>query len=400
MVGSLVNFTFAKPYTQGTPVNLALQGQQPPPPASGGIKRAAIIYQWSNISQFTPATAYPTETNGTQFVASHFDFVDLGLDFTGVANIKAAHPDIIVIGYIDFYSIAPWNTDYYNLITTSKESWMLHTTPGGRDPLPSDLVPANRVAYDSSYVMDFSNAEWRAFFINWLQGKIAANPLYDGVFADNVQPVFILDWNPYPMPSGNAYPINFVANWDTYMAQFTQAVKSALGSKIMIINSPEDVSEPIGRFLPYADGECMEHFAHVQNDAYNVFNRNVVSQMQILDTIHTNFPSKVNMVYAGSDYNATDANNYNLMLYCLAGYLLSFNDKDNFSFGMLNYDTKRRQYYPELDVQLGSPTGPRYTVSGTLMARNFANGTVYLNYGTSPVTVGGVTYPARSGKIP
>jgi hypothetical protein len=331
------------------------------------------------------------------FIASHFDLVDFDWDATaGFQKIKAANPNIIMIGYRDFMWMPTWYSDWSTV--NQNESWFLHDIRGNR---------ITSSAASDAYAMNISSAGWRNYIANWCTSKLAANPTIDGIFADDVGEAIIFSpyWiNPFNVPLTDI-PGDIITNWNTYMAGMIQTVKTALGSKLLIINTP-DLN---GFLMQYCDGQMIEHFLHCSYKAANDFSQtDPIGEMSLLEQLSAT--GKIVMAHCEAlvPQNPTAADIelvHKCAVYCLSGYLLSFSGKSTFGFGCLHQDyTGHQCYWDEMDAPIGDPTGVRYNVQGDLWARDFTTGKVFLNVGdanTYTVNVAGKNYSVapRSGLI-
>jgi len=367
------------------------------------VSSGAVVYPraWANDLVVYP---YTITDALAAFIGSHFNLVDFDFGATvGFQKIKAANPSITMIGYYSIYSTATYQPDWSTI--NANESWFLHDSSNGKRLQDSG----------GSYMMDFSNAGWRNHVATWCANQLATYPMVDGIFADNAQEAIIFTWgNPFYETSGtnlvscpiaNVSPQAIVTNWNTYMIQLIQAIKSAIGNKLLIINSP-DLN---GLLVQYCDGQMIEHFLHRIYLAPNDWSTsNPIDEMALLDKLSAT--GKVVMAFSGATIpqnpTSTDiALTHQCMLYCLSGFLLAYNGKASFGFQMLQYDyTGHNSYWSDMDAPIGAPVSARYNVQGSLWARDFANGKVFLNIddsATYTVSVGGTVYNVspRSGLI-
>jgi hypothetical protein len=332
--------------------------------------------------------------------------VDFDFDSsTGFAQIKALNPNMIMVGYEDLFSTAT-SQSYWNTVNAN-ESWFLHTKYGN--------TSAYRVMATSinGYIMDFSNSGWRNFIANWCASKLAANPMIDGIFADNVQEAIVLGWNSYfTNVSGGSLtsadlPTDIVNNWNSYMIGMIQTVKAAIGSKLLIINSPDQN----GLFIQYCDGQMIEGFMHAAWKGLNDYSQDPISGLYSMSLLaNLSATGKIVMAFSGAleptNPTSTDlALIHQCMLYCLSGFLLAYSGRAGFGFQMLQYDyTGQNGYWPEMDAPIGVPSGAKYNIQSDLWTRDFTNGKVFLNVGdvnTYTVNVAGINYSVapRSGLI-
>ena len=340
--------------------------------------------QTTTILKHLVVYSYTINDTVASFIGSHFDLVDLDIDATGgFQKIKAANPNITMIGYKDFISVATYQSDWSMI--NQHEDWFLHDNNG------------NRVMAYTSYLMNISNSGWRNYVANWCANKLAANPLADGIFADNALTDALFDWGTLSVPK-SSLPTDIVNNWDNYMIQEIQAVKSAIGSKLLVINS-DDTS---GLFIQYCNGQMIEHFMHRTYLAPNDWAQtNALTDMNWLDKLSAT--GKIVMAFSGATIpqnpTSTDiALTHQCMLYSLSGFLLSYSGKAGFSYQMLQYDyTGHNGYWPEMDAPIGNPIGKYYS-SQNIYMRDFTGGKVLLNPSTSTYTINlGGSYKTLDG---
>lgn len=390
-----INFEFIKPYTLGTIVSLALSTPQPPPTTHAW--RYALIDYGTSIT-----------TALESFIASHYDLLDFdwGLyNETWAQNMKAANPNIKLIGYRD----AMWTSPTYNpsewATINANESWFLHTSSGTR-------VQRS----DGEYAMNIASSGWRNFLANMCTTRLSAYPTADGIFLDNVAEAVFLTWNPFTVPvSTIPDPVtgtgNVATNWNTYMIGLIQTVKTAMGSKLLIINTFNNAT-----FVQYCDGQTKEHFFHSTSDAPTVWTYHDDPLSELAEIEQLCATGKYIITVSGGIVDPTNAAQVAQMnavaLYCLCGFLLSYSGAAAFGCQTMpdgqgySLDAANIYYWSFEDSarNIGTPVGARYNVQGSLWARNFTSGRVFFNGSDTTsytVTVGSTNYtvPPRSGLI-
>lgn len=336
------------------------------------------------------------------FIGSNFDLVDF--DFGGTPDfqkIKSANPSMKIIGYRDFCWMPVWYSDWSIVNQPQNEGWFLHTKFG----TTSEYRVMNKADVPNAYAMNPASAGWRNYIATWVSNKLAEYPMVDGIFGDDVGEAIFLNWDPFNVPVGDL-SADVVTNWNANMAGLIQTVKNAMGSKLLIINTPDRN----GYLMQYCDGQMIEHFLHRSYLAPNDFGGTdpIGYELSLLEKLSAT--GKTVMAFSGaaipSSPSSTDIElTHKCMLYTLSGFLLAYSGNAGFGFQSLKTDsTGQKGYWAEMDAPIGTPIGSRYNVQGSLWARDFTNGKVFLNVGdfnTYTVNVAGISYSVapRSGLI-
>jgi hypothetical protein len=354
--------------------------------ATGTIATHLVVYGYIIITDAEAA-----------FIASHFDLVILGFELpSNIQKIRAANPTIKLIGYKSFTTASAEESDWS--MVNQHEDWFLHSTVTGervRDPSVSQ----------SRYRMDFSNAGWQNHIATWCANQLAKYPMVDGIFADNVEEAIRLLWsNAWSVPVAEL-PTDYVTNFNAHMVQMLQTVKNTIGSKLLVVNTP-DVN---ALMIQYCDGQMIEHFLHrSQRTLTDYTQTNPTAEISLLEKLSAT--GKIVLASSGATIpqnpTATDIELvHKCVVYCLSGFLLGYSGKASFGFESLKYDyTGHNCYWDEMDAPIGTPVGAKYNVQGDLWARDFTAGRVFLNIGnlnTYTVNVAGTDYEVkpRSGLI-
>jgi hypothetical protein len=365
---------------------------------AGIVSSGTIVYSQAPTRVWDLMCAdYGTPINSSiaTYLGSHFNLVDVGFELNnGFQLLKNANPNIIIIGYVDFI--------WYG--TGGDESWYLHDNNGTR-------VQRS----DGWYLMNPASSGWRNYTATRCARFLSTYPLCDGIFADNVQTAVFFKWSQLNVPVANIPdPVtgtgSVTTNWNTYMAGLVQRVKAAMASKILIINCPDAE----GNLIDYCDGQMIEGFMHPAWFASTHYPDPLSGMYSIPLLEQLAATGKIVLAYSGatipanptaSDKAAMDQ----CMLYCLCGFLLGYSGKAmfgcmSFTTGSVDLYSYGQGYWPAMDSPIGTPVGARYNVQGSLWARDFTNGKVYLNVDDSTsytVTVGSTNYTVspRSGLI-
>jgi hypothetical protein len=328
------------------------------------------------------------------YLASHFNMIisDFFLSQSAIASLKAANPNIIVLGYCDGIGV---NAAYsYWSTVNANENWFLHTTSG------------NRIKHSGWgwYLMDISSSGWRQFYTSHINSQLSGT-LFDGVFVDDVWDQLLtgdgklyfgamVDAQTGVTLTGSAVSGSILSNWHSNMVGFLQYVKTNIVSGMKVLpNTNEYLTND---YLNAADGRMDEGFAYI-NYAWPVDYYNNALWFKPIDHINAmardSATGKIIMAVNGAlipnnpDSNtlAKVAQNVN---YCLAATLLATNGANcYFSYNNgVAYDYNSGIAYMPNMVNLGSPSGPYY-YSQNVYIRNFASGIVLFNPSNNPYQI-------------
>jgi len=143
-------------------------------------------------------------------------------------GLMSLNPSIIVLPYFCFTIIRP----QYPWYGSVPESWFLHQ----RDK-PQDAAHRVQTPEMHSYLMNISNASWRAFYVNWVDSIVHMQTYgaeeYRGIFLDNM--------THYPWVTQIIYdslPASIFNKWHEYLALFLTDLKNKVGtSRPIVCNS-------------------------------------------------------------------------------------------------------------------------------------------------------------------
>ena len=344
--------------------------------ASGIIKEKVV--EPTRIRKHLVAYGVSFTDETADFIASHFDVVDTSYEVAALTiyKIKALNPDVIILMYRDIMGVSPSRKDWPEV--NSHEDWFLHDISG------------NRLIHKKWgwYAMDVGNPGWRMYYANYCKNKLDSYPAFDGIFADDVW-----EWHDYHNTvwtvDRSLVPPEIQQRWRNDMVEMIQYVKSVLGSKLLILNT----NDWSGDYLKYADGMMFEGFVHASWWELDYFGWDGFNPLNHIDTLaNLSSTGKYFLAHSGAKIpdNPTQADidkAKNMMIYCLASYLLGVNgEKATFGFNNIYSKDGSRGYYPEFDVPLGSPINDYYLLA-SVYSRDFENGKVLVNPTTSSYTV-------------
>jgi len=339
---------------------------------------------------------YTIDDETAAFIASHYDLVDFDFIATeGIEKVKTLNPNIIMVGYREITFIDTYLEDWAEV--NLHEDWFLHDINGNR---------LKNADYDS-YAMDVGNPEWRDHQAQLVKAKLNERPWADGVFADSVFDRRTLDSNIFTVDP-SLVPSSVKERWNTDIKGMLQYVKSVIGTKLLIINNTDFT----GDFLSVADGMMLEGFIHGSwNGLYEYESEDYM--LRLLDTIERlSFTGKYFMAQSDTGFPTAPTDSdlqqaHKIMLYCLGSFLLGTNGSKA-TFGWLSLHGAVRRgvpyHYPEMDIDVGNPTGSRTQVNADVWTRDFSKAKVFVNFSatnTYPVTVDGLVYtlPPHSSVI-
>jgi len=338
--------------------------------------------------------AYSLTTSAPESLVQHvaqFDLVIIDFSSCGLASrIKAINPKAIVIAYSSIMSMHTSYSDWNEV--NSHEDWFLHDVNGNR------IRAVN--GFNGWYGMDVGNLGWREHFANRLKALLETYPDLDGMFADNAWDGFAYGvWN---VPK-EQLPADIGSRWHNDMLGMISYVKGTIGSKLFIVNTSNDDD-----YVDACDGKMWEGWVHASWYSFDQFISEYYWKPYVDDSLeHVSRRGKYYLALSGtkipqdpteSDREKTRA----IMMYCFCSYLLGVNGtKATFGFNFIDSNDGSLGYYPEFDEAraLGSPTGYFYQF-GSVYARDFNNGKVLVNPGTSSLTVDlGGEYKTLDGQI-
>lgn len=268
--------------------------------------------------------------------------------------------------YLDSYGFHPDNA-----LVSQHPEWFFHDQYGNSLYIPWGC----RGGHCSQYAADFSNPQYRAWFIQHTQEVLARG--YKGIWLDdvNLQPR-ISDGNGQnvmPVDSATGQPMTLSA-WERYFADFLTQLRQAIPNAEILHNSIWFAGSGLPGTDPYVQQEIKAaDFINMERgvDDNNITGDNgywsLQSEFRFVDTIH-------------SLGKAVDIQNYGFDGdYGPACYYLVSGGKDAFGNDAITPDN----WPSNLDADLGQPINARYNWNG-LIRRDFQNGFVAVNVPGAP----------------
>lgn len=322
-----------------------------------------------------------------QFAATHYAGVQK-ISFNDAATIRAINPNFLILHYRLGYALGYRTADsscapdgqYIHILVGN--NWV-QEWPGARVVQPQWFFqysgsPRVYFCLNGWYVMDISNASYQNWWLAQVKSQLIANN-DDGIFMDSFSiPNFFGSSN--FSPNVPAVDSNFETTWAANMQRWLIWLKSQLPGYYLVPNVGQWIT---GRDQPNligpADGMMVEQFALPNNrETY------AVSDWQ-LEMDRTLAAVGRNQAVIGQTY-VTSAQN---RMFTIGSYLLIKGARTYISIN----NSMAIEWYPEYDIPIGSPTQSAtgnsiqtlLDASG-LYRRNFTNGFVLVNSGTTVLT--------------
>jgi len=269
----------------------------------------------------------------------------------------------------------PWQNQVANQagdfcnISSQHPDWFLLTTGGAR---------ITHMTGSTKFVlMDPGNAGWRAFFLSRVSQNLATDPVWDGVFLDNVEATLAFHINDGENLA--AYPTN--ASFQAAVQGFLQYLSVNYfkpQGKLLFANlvSRGDDAE-FTSYLTYLDGVMHEGWAI---DDPNRWRPADTWEKHMALAEQTQAMGKTIILVAHG--TQTDLE---LQKFAFASYLLIANGKASFRYGS-DASYNQAWLYDNYQANLGTPLGKRY-LSGSTWKRDFSNGSVSVDPNSHAVSI-------------
>ena len=322
-------------------------------------------------------TAYDFSDADIPFIASHFNMIDTYLSKAKqIQKIKKLNPLFRAI--------------YYKNALTHREGategWYVHDAQTG-----SRLINKNW----GWYLMDIGNASYRTSLAHRIKNDLDANPVFDGVFLDDVWPratsgsSFVREGTADP----GVLPQSVIDSWQVSMRLLLGEVKASIGRRLLIINT--------GVYIDYftlADGQMYEAFCHANWQPFREYYPDWQKGLERM--IVANHSGKIYLAQSGIKDGATDTQIKITQRYCFAMFMLGANTNAYFYFKpSMKYQGVT--YFPEWDIDIGSPMEDYHARTGTpTYEREYSKGLVLINPSSESVQINlGTKYKTLGGEI-
>lgn len=320
-------------------------------------------------------TAYDFNGSDISFIASRFDIMDTYLSKASqVQKIKSLTPSFKVIFYKDAL------THQEGAI----QDWYVRDAKTGSRLVNKDW---------GWYLMDIGNLGYRISLTNSIKNSLANNPVFDGVFLDDVWGAATLgEFYREGTKETAVLPPNIIRYWHDNVKLLLIQIKMAIGRKLLIINTGAFNTD----YLALSDGQMYEAFCHAN---WEPFEEHYPEWRKVLDRmIIASASGKIYLAQSGIRKGSTEPQATKIAKYCFSMFLLGANSNSYFYFSK-NY--RGVTYFPEWDVDIGSPIEDYHARAGTpLYERECSKGLVIINPSTESVQINlGTKYKTLDGAI-
>jgi hypothetical protein len=338
-----------------------------------------------------------------QFIASHFDGVQKMLPSEN-ARYAADNPNWVLLNYklatatgpVPYIHDGTWSSDWPAV--TANESWFLHDPQGDR-------------FFDSNwdwYLNDISNPQFQQYWINNVLGDLQENGA-QGVFADSFEAGIGPGWfsqsdprfdgtdsaNPADWPNG--------VTWLDQLYNFSTVIENALHAGpqeyMYIPNVGPLVTSWANQNFSNLDGAFLEGFGEWGGTYDGAPSDWVLSMDRALPL---SADGQVEIMEP-TLFDTPDSPTGSRQREFLVGTYLLLQGNYTYLNMMVPNQGLNASYFPEYQLPLGAPlSGPATDVSqdawDSVYRRDFQNGTVLVNPGTTAVTVTmGANYQLATG---
>jgi len=323
--------------------------------ATTPVKKGVVVYGKTWLSGYE-----------TSFIADHFDYLDTDfvLANSSLQELNTKNPDLVIVGYKCVLSMAQSLDDWAEVLT--HEDWFLHDASGNKI--------ADTTTYDyTNYVMDINSSGWQQHYADYVNSKMAAKPLFNGVFMDNAAdslPAWAYaSWNSTPTAETIS---QYHANMITCLEHITTDLTPG---KILVINTWEHETQDFLDVMDSSSGKMAEWFGSLYTGAYTLEEPYTAENLDFLAS--DSGTGKINwwLSYTYED-NPVYPDNVQFD-YC--AFLLALNgSKTLFSANAWQSSDYSHGYYSIMDTDIGT-SSTNYYIADSVYQRNFTKGKVLLN---------------------
>ena len=316
---------------------------------------------------------FPVESYAGNFFITSYDFND------NDASTIASKYDVIVTNLSKSSAVSTIKSFNPSL----KAFWYRDSLCYGNSYPVLDTVTGNRVHRNGWgwELQDISNSSYRTYLANYIADYLTNRPQFDGVFLDDVlHDLYETDFHDAVTGLQAHLPSNLTnqTNWRSYMVSLLSAVKSAIGSKLAIINANFYRTE----YIAVVDGIFDEWFAHPNWDDANTWNNDGVWKDSVDSLASVANSNKYFLAQSGVSDGATQAQINKLVRYSFSSFLMGIPPNNSFAkhYFCPSMTYSNYYWYSDWTANLGNPTGDYFQIQGTnFYRRNFEKGIVMVN---------------------
>lgn len=336
-----------------------------------GISLGLLVFffQYSTASSETTPfkvhkfiTAYDFNEKDIPFIASRFDLIDTELKKASqIEKMKGLNPSLKAIYY---------------------KNALTHQAGAASNRYVRDEKTGSRLANDDWgwYLMDIGYPFYRTSLANLIRNNLMKNPIFDGVFLDDVWGYATLGgFYREGTKERGTVPQSAIKYWRDNMKLLLMRIKLAIENKLLIINTGAFNTD----YLSLSDGQMYEAFCHANWQPYGVYYPDWQKKLDSMIAISNS--GKAYLAQSGIQEGAMDLDTKRTARYCFAMFLLGAKGNSYFYFSK-NY--RGVTYFPEWDVDLGSPMEDYHARAGTpTYERKYSKGLVLINPSSEPVQI-------------
>jgi hypothetical protein len=310
-------------------------------------------------------TAYDFNETDIPFIASRFDLIDTELKKASqVQKIKSLNPSFKAIFYKDALT-------HDEGASRDWEDWYVHDAQTGSRLVNKDW---------GWYLMDIGKQSYRISLANSIRNSLANNPVFDGVFLDDISGSIASDlfYRAHSKETG-IIPQFIIDTWHSNMKMLLMQIKMVIPNKLVIINTGYTNTD----YFVISDGLMYEAFCHANWQSYGKYYPEW--QKKLDNMIAVSNSGRIYLAQSGIQKDATDSQTAKTAKYCYSMFLLGANINSHFYFSK-NY--RGVTYFPEWDVDVGNPVENYHSRPGTpIYEREYSKGLVVINPSAESVLI-------------
>jgi len=296
-----------------------------------------------------------------------------------IPQLKAWNPNLTILEY----NLGPYlqkGSANYNTVLADDPSWFARDSRGNLINLPS---------FPNNYLMDPSNAGYRAWHASQLAASVAEYG-FDGAMDDSMGAGPLGHYaSGAPMDTATGQPYT-AQQWLSEQVLMLNADKAALDGKYLafngLVSGPMYVRESSILATSNADAGVSELFLRQPTSPVTSYPDATAVQdsLQMMSDMAAHGKTFLGWTKVWSSGSAAQIAQWEQ--FALGVYLLGQQSGSYLDFMNSHSADNTQVAYPNLDSNMGAPMGP-YTVNGSIYTRTFQNGTVTVNLGTSSSSI-------------
>jgi len=321
-----------------------------------------------------------------RFIGQQFDLVLTMYPFKHVSDaLRRENPNISILLFNNPYFA--FGEKFWATSDSPKKvtpNWILLDDSKQFIPYGGPTYKGMDINQNNIPLMDIRNKEWQQYFASQTRKHIIAGDL-DGVFIDTMSE----EIPPFALTKDKRFPAGYTASeWKQANYDLLNEIKTQLQGTGAVLYY-NGISNPPGLvggaqnkgFMDIADGTAIEAFSiYLSIDSSEMAKRwylekSILQDMQAVTDLNKGLVVEV--------YGETD--NLEHRIFALSSFLLLQNENTYFYYTVRN-EAGALKWRPEWYTDLGKPLG-KYVRNNDILMREFENGQVYVNAGSSTVQI-------------